>query len=54
VIKRLTTSSKRRMANEFEELQGVLYVFEIIDGSHIPIIAPCIDLVSYYCQKGFY
>ncbi len=54
VIKRLITSSTRRMANEFEELHSVPYVFEVIDGSHIPIVAPCIDLVSYFCRKGFY
>ncbi len=48
VIKRLT-SSMRRMANEFEVVQGVHYFFKVIDGSHIPIIAPCIDLASYYC-----
>jgi hypothetical protein len=53
VIKRLA-SSIRRMANEFEKLHGVPSVFEIIDGSHIPIITPCIVLASYYCQKGFY
>jgi hypothetical protein len=54
VIKRLITSSIRRMVNEFEVVQGVPYFFKVIDGSHIPIIAPCIDLASYYCRKGFY
>jgi hypothetical protein len=26
----------------------------VINGSHVPIIAPKVNPKSYYCQKGFY
>jgi hypothetical protein len=39
---------------KFEELRGIPYVIRIVDGRHIPIIAPPIDPTSYYCRKGFY
>jgi hypothetical protein len=54
VIGALKMNSIRRMAYEFEKLQGILYVFEIVNGSHILIIASLINLTSYYCQKGLY
>jgi len=54
VIEILITSSIRRMANEFEKLQSIPYVFGVVGGSHISIIAPTIDPTFYYCQKGFY
>jgi hypothetical protein len=54
VIERLIASSTRRMVNESEELQGIPYVFEAIDGRHILIIAPPIDPTSYYCRNGSY
>jgi hypothetical protein len=54
MIERLTSSSIRRMANEFEKLQNIPYVFGVVYGSHIPIIAPSIDQASYYCRNVFY
>jgi hypothetical protein len=53
-IERLIASSKRRMANESEEVQDIPYVFGAINGRHILIIAPPIDPTSYYCQNGSY
>jgi len=35
-------------------LHEIPYILGAIDGSHIPIIAPSIDLALYYCRKGFY
>jgi hypothetical protein len=49
VIGTLTTNSIRRMAYEFEELQGIFYVFEVVNGSHILIIASPINPTFYYC-----
>jgi hypothetical protein len=51
VIETLATSSIRRMAYEFEKLQGILYVFEVVNGSHILIIASPINPTSYYCER---
>jgi hypothetical protein len=44
----------KQIALKFEALHIILYIIGAIDGSHISIIAPPYDLVSYYCQKGFY
>jgi hypothetical protein len=49
VIEKLAMSSIRRMTYEFEELQGIPYVFEVVNGSHILIILPPINPTSYYC-----
>jgi hypothetical protein len=49
MIEKLTSSSIRRMANEFEKLQNIPYVFVVVYGSHVLIIAPPIDQASYYC-----
>jgi hypothetical protein len=54
VIENLATSSIRRMAYEFEELQGIPYVFEVVSGSHTLIIAPPIIPTSYYCRNELY
>jgi len=51
---KLTSSSIRRMANEFEKLQNIPYVFGVVYGSHVLIIAPPIDQASYYCRNVFY
>ncbi len=37
------------MANKFEKLQNIPYVFGVVYGSHVSIIAPPIDQASYYC-----
>ena len=44
----------KKIAAEFEALHGIPLIIGAIDGSHIPIIAPSNDPVSYYCRKGFY
>jgi hypothetical protein len=48
VIEKLTKSI-RRMANEFEEFQGTLYIFGVVNGNHILIIAPLINPTLYCC-----
>ncbi len=40
MVEGLTTSSIRKMVDEFEELQGMPYVFGVVDGSYISIVAP--------------
>jgi hypothetical protein len=40
MVEGLTTSSIRKMVDEFEELQGMHYVFGVVDGSYISIVAP--------------
>ncbi len=42
------------MAYEFEKLHGILYVFEVVNGIHILIIASPINSTFYYCQKGLH
>lgn len=54
VIEKQTASTLRRIAAEFEELRGIPYVIGAVDGSHILIIVPPLDPISYYCRKGFY
>jgi hypothetical protein len=49
VIGALTMNSIRKMAYEFEKLQGILYVFEVVNGSHILIIASPMNSTFYYC-----
>ncbi len=41
------------MANEFEELQSIPYVFGVVNGSHISIIAPPIDPTFTIVKRGF-
>ena len=40
---------KKIAAEEFEALHGILLIIGPIDGSHIPIIVPIHDPISYYC-----
>jgi hypothetical protein len=54
VFPKPTLSRMKKIALEFESLHGILYILGAIDGSHIPIIAPSVDHVSYYCRKGFF
>ena len=44
----------KKIIAEFEALHGIPLIIGAIDDSHIPIIAPIHDPVSYYCRKGFY
>ncbi len=54
MIGALTMNSIRKMAYEFEKLQGILYVFEVVNGRHILIIASPMNSTFYYCWKGLY
>jgi hypothetical protein len=53
-VKKPTLARMNQISFEFEALHGIPYILGAIDGSHIPIIAPPYDPISYYCQKGFY
>ena len=44
----------KKIAAQFEALHGIPLIIGTIDGSHIPIIAPIYNPISYYCQKTFY
>ena len=39
----------KKVAAEFEALHEIQFIIGAIDDSHIPIIVPIHDLVSYYC-----
>ena len=54
VFKKPTLVWMKKIAVEFEALYGIPLIIGAIDGSHIPIIAPSNNPVSYYCRKGFY
>ena len=54
VIEKQNASSMQRISSEFEALKGIPFVIGAMNGSHIPIIAPNLDPISYYCRKGFY
>ena len=49
VFKRPILVWMKKITTEFEALHGIPLIIKAIDGSHIPIIAPSNDLVSYYC-----
>jgi hypothetical protein len=44
----------RILAQEFKALNGIPYIIEAVDGSHIPILAPVIGGEDYYCRKSFH
>ena len=44
---------QKKTKNTQTNLHGIPNVLGIINGSHIPIIAPSWDAASYYCRKGF-
>ena len=48
MIPKLTPSKIAENIIEFEEIHGILYILCEINGSHIPIVAPKIDLKSYF------
>jgi len=54
VFQKFTKEHIEFIASEFEKVGGIPYIISVVDGSHVPIIAPKIDLASYYCRKGFY
>ena len=54
VFKRPTLVWMKKIDAEFEALHGIPLIIGAIDGSHIPIIAPSNNPVSYHWRKGFY
>jgi hypothetical protein len=54
VIPKLTKYKIKEINSSFESLHGIPYILGVLDGNHIPIIAPKVDPKSYNCQKGFY
>ena len=53
-IRWLTTSVMENFADEFQDIYGIPYVVGAVDGSHIPIVAPCLHAADYYNRKGFH
>ena len=47
-------SIMERYAQEFEDLHDIPYVVGVVDGSHIPIVAPRLHAPDYYNRKGFH
>jgi hypothetical protein len=54
VIEKQSKAILNRIATDFEELRTLPYVIGAVDDSHIHIIAPPIDPISYYCRREFY
>jgi hypothetical protein len=51
VTPKLTKDNIKKIASSFEIFHGILYNFDAINGSHIPINVTKIDPKSYYCKK---
>ena len=47
-------STMERYTQEFQDLHQIPYVVEVVDGSHISIIAPRLHAPDYYNRKGFH
>ena len=43
-----------RYAQEFQDLHQISYMVGIVDGSHIPIIAPQLHAPDFYNRRGFH
>ena len=54
IFKKLALVWMKKIVAEFKALHGIPLIIEAIDGSHIPIIAPIHNSISYYCRKRFY
>ena len=54
IFQKLTKLRIQTIVAKFEEVRGMSYIIGAVDGSHIPIIVPRIDHVSYYYCKGLY
>jgi hypothetical protein len=54
VIPKMIKTKIKEIITRFECLHGIPYIICVINGSHVPIIAPKVNLKSYYCQKGLY
>jgi hypothetical protein len=53
VIPKLTKNKIKEITTSFECSYEIPYILGVINGSHVPIIAPKVDPKSYYCQKSF-
>lgn len=42
------------LARDFEKLHKILYIVEVLDKLHIPILALVIGSEDYYCHKSFH
>jgi hypothetical protein len=49
VIPKLIKNMIKKITISFESLHGIPYILNAIDGNQIPIVAPKVDLKSYYC-----
>lgn len=49
-----TLKKMNQIVVEFESLFEISYTLWAIDGNHILIIVPSVDLASYYCRKLYY
>jgi hypothetical protein len=54
VFSKLTKERIQIIASDFEKVRGIPYIIGVVDGNHVPIIAPNIDHASYNSRKGFY
>ena len=43
-----------KFAEEFQNLHIIPYVVGVVNGSHIPIIAPRLHAADYYNRKDFH
>jgi hypothetical protein len=43
-----------KLAEEFQRIHQIPYVVGVVDGSHIPIVAPRLHAADYYNCKGFH
>lgn len=43
-----------KFAREFEDINGIPYVVDEVDDSHIPIVAHNLHAAYYYNRKGFH
>ena len=49
-----STAVMDKFADEFSAIHQIPYVVGVVDGSHIPIIAPRLHAADYYNRKGFH
>ena len=49
-----STAVMDKLAEEFQGIHQIPYVVGVVDGSHIPIVAPRLHAADYYNRKGFH
>lgn len=49
-----STAVMEKFANEFLGIRQIPSVVGVVDGSHIPIVAPRLHAADYYNRKGFH